>query len=307
MDNVPRNTEAEQLAHSGDLGLEKPERDFDNTTLPEAFEKHLTDTGGNVIVPDNAAAVAPEKEAPKKRGKLYAIGAAALAGIAGVSLAVGLNLPKGDHDGTAPTPDDKATNQPSEAPSPTPEIKVPTIEQLEIPSGLDPEAVGKLIIEDRLSGWSNASAENDLLQYSIDKNESWDTLIPELAEKNAEVYGPALFGPDYKNGQYINQKDVDNFKLVNETTLKWYVATQWSHDQKPDNKEGYRQWMTVNSVEQLNDGNPNDDTRTILVNYTDHSNSDKNEGPAPQREGGQWTFELKNVGNHEIITAMSVK
>lgn len=127
MDSPSRKSTEEKLQHSGDLGLEKPEVIFGSTKLPEAFKEHLTDTSGNVIVPDSIEALGSqeppvnantlkqtsEHEAPKKgfKKRILAIGAGVVAVAAGGALAIGLSLPKGDDSNTPPETDPNGSGQ----------------------------------------------------------------------------------------------------------------------------------------------------------------------------------------------------
>lgn len=116
MDTPSRKSiEEKQLQHSGDLGLEQPGTLYGSTPLPEAFNKHLTDTSGNVIVPEDPSSLSPvETEAPKKRHNrlVLGLGAGAAAIAAGTALVVGLMLPKGDTVGTVPEDETGSTSQP---------------------------------------------------------------------------------------------------------------------------------------------------------------------------------------------------
>lgn len=146
MDRPSKKSLEQEVPHSGDLGLEKPTKEFDKTTLEEAYTTHLTDTDGNVIIPNPEEVSLHETETDtkettpgKKRRNPWAIGGIATAtvgAVTGVALAIGLNLPKEDTSqaqDNVPEPDTKPTSQvtPEQtAPAPAPvETSEPSQEQ----------------------------------------------------------------------------------------------------------------------------------------------------------------------------------
>lgn len=296
---------AEQpIPHSGTLPeelREQPVRDFDKTSLPEAYEQ------GRIVTPDSPAPLIEHRETKKsKKGVVIGLGAGAagLALAAGAVFGVNALAPNPGSEPTATAAADPSETPAEADPSATAETDALTVERLEIPAGLDAETLGKTIVEDRFSEWVNAAAEDSLLDRAIDAGTGWDTLLPQIADENKEVFADALFESGWTTDAEVVH-DVDSLRDTNLSTLQWYVSTAWSGDEKPENEEGFREWMTVDGVTELsNDGT----TRTIEVASTYHDNSDKNSAPAPQTsEGGTWTITTTVVNGTEKITALTVQ
>lgn len=247
----------------------------------------------------------PTPEKKKRKGLMIGLSA----GAAGVALAAGGFL--GISAANQPPQSEPVPTSPAETPGADTETQNPapvetnelTVEQLEIPAGLDAETLGKTIVEERFSDWVNAGADDSLMDKAIDAGEGWDTLLPKIADENEQVFAAALFESGWETDAN-DTHDVNSFRDTNLSILQWYVATAWSGDEKPENIEGFRSWMTVDEVTEISsDGT----TRTIDVAYTDHDNSDKNSAPAPQREGGVWTITTTIENGHEKITDLTVR
>lgn len=295
----------QQIPHSGTLPeslREQPVRDFDNTSLPEAYEQ------GHLVTPESPAPLLDAHEAPAKKnrkGLLIGLGATG----AGIALAAGavfgvnaLNqAPKTEP--TAAAPADPSETPAEASPPASPEVQTFTAEQLEIPAGLDAETLGKTIVADRWSEWLNAGATNELRWAAHDVNESWDEFLPKMVDNNREVFADALYVPGWQSNENL-LKDITTTRNANLANLQWYVATAWSGDQKPQNKEGYRSWLTVELVQELEDHV--DETRTIEVTYSNANNSTMNDGPAPD-PGGIFTITTKVVDGKEKIAEVHLR
>lgn len=282
MDTPSRKSiEEQQLQHSGDLGLEQPQVHYDNTPLPQAFGKHLTDTAGNVIVPDNIASV-HEAEAPKKsRKKLFVgLGAGATAVAAGAALAFGLMLPKGDGSNTPPETDPSATSQPTQdpetSPTPAPETEPGTAPTtFEIPVSTTPEKLGETYT-DILSAWSMSGSETPSLQddmvLAIAKGEAtsyYDYYLP-FAEESSKTIADDVFIEGWENNSELT-KWVD----INTNNNAANIET-WSQTYNSGNSEDiepFKYWVTTDSTEVVAN---NSDGISIKSNITEHANIDKN-------------------------------
>ncbi len=204
-------------------------------------------------------------------------------------------------EGTAAAPANPSESPVEASPSASPEVQTFTVEQLEIPAGLDAETLGKTIVADRWSEWINAGATDSLADVKFEANESWDVLLPKIADQNEKAFTDALYVPGWQSDDNL-KADVDMLHSANLSTLRWYVTTAWS--EKSQNQEGFRSWLTVQSVQELEDHV--DETRTIEVKYSNNTNSDKNEGPAPDA-GGILTITTKEVDGKEKITEVHVR
>lgn len=240
----------------------------------------------------------------KKNNKLFLkIGA----GVAGLAIAtsaavIGVNNlnqpPKEEPVPTAPA--DPVETDPG-TPAPV-ETEVPVANELEIPAGLDAESLGIAIVEDRWSEWNNAGKELDLQTLRYEANESWDDFLPKIAEENKEAYIKALYVDDWENNPNL-VRDIENAYKANVSTLEWYVTTAWSGDEVPENKEGFKFWMTVESVKEVSS---TADTRTIEVTYLNHDNTDLNNAPKIEKEGGVWSITTQVVDGVEKIVDSEV-
>jgi hypothetical protein len=303
----------DHVPHTGNLpeGLqENPLNNFDKTSLRDAVDQGLIST------PHSTEGYAEPIAEKRKRSSLlktvgvFAAGlAVAGAGFAGYSTMN--NTPKPQPVATAPgEPLPEAT--PSIEPSqPTPvESEAPvsggellSVEALEIPTGLDAEELGTMIVADRFTKWGNAGAVDSLLQESMDRNLGWDTLIPEKVSENRKIFADALYVEGWEQNTQLRTY-VDGSSKANENTLKWYTSTQWNGEEKPENIEGYKVELTVDGVQEVES---DDTSRTIEVAYTNHTNSDLNRGPEPETQGGIYTITLEDVNGTEKIADISVK
>lgn len=183
MDKPSNKSLEQQLPQSVDLGIEKPKNEYDNTSLKEAFTTHLTDTDGNVIIPEPNAIPRHEidteetstdtEQGKSPRSRFWKIGGVVAAATATAALAIGLNLPKENTskvEENVPTPDPKPTSQetstaaspsPVKTASPSPEATTETK-----PNTIDKETLAKLEGYDKLDGDSfNALPKSEQEQY----------------------------------------------------------------------------------------------------------------------------------------------
>jgi len=306
----PTPQKTENIPHSGNLpeGMrETPVRIFPES-LDEAVNRGLT----HPVPPAETLLT------PKKSKLALKIGA----GVAGILVAAGAygfgamsnDAPKNEPVATAPA---EPTLEPSIAPSveatePTPSENFETImvngeklsvADLEIPSGLDAEELGTMIVADRFSSWLNAGAYEGLSKQLVSERLTWEVKLPQLAEENKATFAKALYVDGWETKTQLITS-ADSFKEANLGTLEWYTATQWSGDEKPENKEGFKNWKTIDGVQEVA---AEDGIRVIDVAYTNHTNSDLNRGPSPQVEGGVYTITLEEVDGTEKISDISVR
>lgn len=275
-----KSTEQQQLQHSGDLGLEKPVDYFDKTQLPQAFEQHLTDSAGNVIVPDSdsIASLAPETEAPKKNRKLMIAlggGAAAIAVAAGAIFSVSaLNQPeKSEPIATAPA-DPSETSEPTNNEIDTPSettfevIGLPSVEELQVKSNLSDQEIASgflnIISEQDMAG---ANKEMNDLQYEGDNQFLDQTQYSEkIAESASPIFAEALYG-DNQNNPEIQAAIAESIK-DNANVLEVHFSTYGSQ-----NTEQYKQELQLISLDSVVE---NDDG-TITYTATVQQNSNESE------------------------------
>jgi hypothetical protein len=294
--------DTQSVPHSGNLPeelREQPVKEFDNTTLSEAHEQ------GRLKTPESPASLVENKS--RRRGVIIGAGVAGLALAAGAVFGVNaLNqAPKSEPVATAPADPSEPTAEPAPVPVETasPETDNLTVENLEVPAGLDAQTLGTVLVEDRFTQWYNAGAVNELNDTKFEANKPWDVLLSEIVDKNKSVFADALYVDDWETNPVLAQ-DVEGASQGNLSVLQNYVDTQWSGDEKPENKEGYRVWSTVDNVTELqNDGT----SRTIEVSYENYSNSDLNEGPAPSRESGTYTITTTVVNGMEKISNITLR
>lgn len=301
---------AEQVPHSGTLPgelREAPVRDFDNTTLPEAYAQ------GRIVTPDTPALLVGHPTSTETASKKRRTGLWVGAGAAGVALAVGavLGLNKMNEAPEA-VPTAAAPADPSEA-APTPEATITpeavpvTVESLEIPAGLDAETLGKTLVGDRFSAWANAGASAELRMDRLEANQSWDAFLPTVVEQNKAVFAEALFVPGWQQDDKL-VSFVDGSGRANLSILSAYVGTAWNSDEVPANKEGYRQWEEVQSVTEVPDADPNDNTRTLDVTVVTKDNAKNNTVTSPLNGSATtYTVTVEQIDGKEKISKVSLR
>jgi hypothetical protein len=263
------------VPHSGNLPdalRERPVNDFDNTTLPEAFEQ------GRLPTPDSPAPLIDHHASPKRRRGLViglGVGAAGLAVAAGAVFGVNsLNAaPKSDPTAGAPAnPSDTAPSPSGEA-SPdaaTNREALPiTTEAYEISGDLSPEQAVTTFVNDRLSPWSMAGATEETVSGYVSAGGSSD-YIRAVAAKNADVIADALFMPGWKFDDKL--RDYVAFEQQNNAgALEMWVLTSGSA--LPQDREPYTRSVTVDDVAVKSaEGN----SAVLSVDVTEHDNADQN-------------------------------
>ena len=305
--NQPERATSEQIPHSGIHHDEHPVDEFDNTPLPEAVERGLVNP-----TPDSPAGLEPVDSTEKKSHKKLVIGGAAfLAGAALVAGSViGLKTVGDAPKNAAPAPDPKATSQTPEATqAPTVNAEVLTVKSLEIPAGETPEQLGIAFVQDRFSKWEMAGANDAGLAALAAANYSTDGYIIPEANKNAAIFGEALFIPGYQSDSrlagfvaYQAKSNAHSFEI-------------WSKTYKSSDAvdlEAYSRGISVESTKVVSqDAN----SLTIAVAATEHDNADKNRAGTDfassftsQVNGSKFliTLTLQQVNGTEKISAMTI-
>lgn len=188
----------------------------------------------------------------------------------------------------------------SVAPDPEPAFQGASPEDYIIPAGLDAQTLGTEIVEGALTDWANAGGNNTLRDRIRASDESREVVTAEVAAENRVVVVDTLFIPGWESIDSL-VSFASGGETSNEETIRWYAATAWTSEE-PKNVEGYRAWMEVEAVREVDDGDGAAATRTILVDYTNHANTDKNVGPEPQRAGGTIELHVTSDGTQERLT-----
>ena len=139
-----------------------------------------------------------------------------------------------------PDTDSSSTEQPEVA------YETYTVEELQIPAGLSDEEFGRLVVEDRLTKWVNAGANEGLLTRMEEEGLTWEELLPKIADENRDLFVEALIEPSWRrdgNTQATiwtsyTSESIERLREWNLSVLRSYVATQWSDS--PEDNEGYR-------------------------------------------------------------------
>lgn len=285
------------VPHSGKLPdalREHPVNDFDNTTLPEAFEQ------GHLATPDSPAPLVDHHLSPKsRRGLVLGLGA----GAAGLAVAAGavfgvnaLNAaPKPEPTAAAPAnPSDTAPSSNGEA-SPdaaaNPEALPVTTEAYEISGDLSPEQAVRTFVNDRLSPWSMAGATQETVDgYFASGGSSEYTKT--VAAKNAEIIADAVLVPGWRSDEKLSQY-VDFEQGSNAMILETWILTKESG--LPQDKEPYIHDIEVDSVRLISS---DEDSAEVDVTATERDNSDLNRGS--QLLEGRFTNGNKIAGRVSI-------
>ena len=229
------------------------------------------------------------------------------AGVAGASMLIALGTL--GLAGCAPVvganpPDRSSDSAPTASPSPESTGTEFTVESLEIKTGLDAETLGKTLIEDRFTDWLNAGADQETMNAWLDFNGTFEDFLPTIINPISKTFTQALFIPNYRDSPLDAdlQSSIDGSIRANSATVGWFISTL--HSDKPEDLEPYRQWTTVDAVEEL----PNDVTgnRTLRIDYTDHSNADRNTANPLTMTQGTYEVTFQSINGTEKIAAISV-
>ena len=166
--------------------------------------------------------------------------------------------------------------------------EVPSVESLIIPEGLSDEALGKLIIEDRLSIWIN-SGFNDATY------ENWQIHTNDDSEFVAAAVAP--YDAAYRGALYTDDIET-NFSVED---LHFVVVGNALNTNNPSNGkdlEPYSQKLLFNTAEGIEKTNTQ---RTIIFSFTTTGNSGSNRvgedfgESLPAQEGVSNTLEVTLV------------
>lgn len=179
----------------------------------------------------------------------------------------------------------------------TPETGL-TIEQVEIPAGLDAQTLGTMLL-DRYDDWSNAGTDDSLTEEV--RGIGWDALFAKVTEENKAIYANALFVEGWESNPTLSSA-VEAQTRTNYGTLQQFALTAWSDDEA--NKEGYENWLeAVAPIKEF----PIDSTsRTLEISYQNNSNSDMNLGPDASIDKGIITVTLTNADGTEKISDINI-
>jgi hypothetical protein len=232
-----------------------PERPATPPTPPETGDRG---TGGSE----------PEQPRNKNRKRVRAgvIGSIALGTAAAVLAGGAWLLPKGSSD---PPVTDPVPTEPAEQPGESPEQPVNngeyTVESLEVPANLSTEELAELMIENRITGWLNAGATNDLYRIAKESGDPWDVVVERVSAENRDIFADALFIDGWQDNPELKES-VENFRNENWSRLGLYASTAFKTD-GPE-IEGFRSWIEVNGVTETQDGT----SRILAINTTEYDN-----------------------------------
>lgn len=295
---------------------------FDPEQQTSIYPRHR-----HVIAPERTPGVSTPPPAPergtsreKKSKKGLVIGLTS--GIAGAALAAGAIMgisAANDVPRTEPTAEasgDLSQPNTSEEQPTSPEL---TVEQLEIPTGLEVEQVGQTIIE-RLDSWQNAGTNDPAVRQALrDARLTEGKTTGEFVTAKAEAYGAIFAAALYVDGWEARGDLVQNDQFnrdVNASTLELNLKTS-NPDENPDDLEPFqRNIHFVDARELSSEGVPGEDgyTRVIEIDFSESNNADRNragEAFAPETATfgtpqGRFTMTLVTVNGVEKIAASSV-
>lgn len=224
---------------------------------------------------------------------------AGLATVAAASAALALAACAPSNVDATPEPVETSTS------APAPEFEGASPEDFIIPAGLDAEAVAEAVVEGSLTNWGNAGANDSLRDRILASDDSFDTVIAAVAAENKKVATDNLLVPGWESIDSLVSL-ADGSEDINYENLQWFTSTAWSSDEKPENIEGFKTWRDVTVVQEIDDGDGDPNTRTIKLDYTNYTNSDKNLGPDPSRAGGTMVIDLVSDGKQERIADYEV-
>lgn len=197
---------------------------------------------------------------------------------------------------SAPSPEATETS--------SPEI-VTLVDFPELKAGLTTEELG-VAFNEVLNLAENAGSGEAIRDRRREANVNWETMIAQVVDENQEVFTSQYFIDGWEEVPAL-ANFASAMTQANTTALDWYTTTAWSGDEKPENVEGFRSWSEVTSTTETVDGDPNDAERTIVIETTSHTNSDKNLGPAPGSVGGIYTVKFTEVNGLEKVSGINVQ
>ena len=253
-----------------------------------------------------------EKDKPKKshRDKIIV----AVAGFSIISAAVGGGLyaansgakaPEGTSSSAPAVPITEPTTL--ESAGPIENSGEYSVSDLEIPTGLSSEELGKLIVEDRFSQWFNAGFEAETVETLFEKKIEIGQFATTESEKQAKVFADALFVPGWETT--VMNNFYTGAMTANGETLE--LALKTSLPRTDD--EHFRRFITTDNITEIS---ADENGRTISVDYTENTNSSKNRvgtgffGDKSYIDGATGTFVLNLVpsadGKTEKIESYTV-
>ena len=209
---------------------------------------------------------------PKKPNIIRRLAIAGISTLAGAAVVVGtvMAVESNNHNGPIkdqPVATGEATPGNSEKPSPSATPETDPTEQLiashEIKAGQAPEALSQNVLSE-LSAWEVAGSDTitqDLLaevkKTGDGSDEAVSAFLDKYTAKQAAIFGPALFGPDY-----ASNPDVKNIIAINKATLHNVFAS--NKDQDP-----YSRSLAFNSVVMSSD-------TSVSIAFTEKDNAGQN-------------------------------
>lgn len=161
--------------------------------------------------------------------------------------------------------------------SATPEQEL-TVEALEIPATLSPEAAVTILVEERLSTWAMVGASEATLDAYL-QSSSVHGFFDALSEANAPQIADALFIPGWKDDESL-ARYVDWSTEKNARSVEAWVLTSGSG--LPQDIEPYERSINLDSVTVVGE---QDGTTRVTVEATEHDNADRNSvGPGERIE-----------------------
>lgn len=262
----------------------------------------------DVQVPNDASSLVEKRNGLGKKAKVGIAGgvlALLAAGGVGFGLATNQAPEKEEPVATAPANPGETTEPSAETPW-SPEV---TVEQLEITSGLETEALGQELIS-RLDDWRNAGTDNQKVyqDWRAFNGETGDYVLS-ISGQYAPIYTESLFVDDWQTKEDLvrtQQYYVD----LNSHTLELNLIT--SNPENGDTEAFHRNITYDGAREISNDGT----TRVIEVDYTESNNADQNrvgEEFNTEEEGNfgtpqaTYVFTLTNIDGFDKISSVSIK
>jgi hypothetical protein len=258
---------------------------------------------------NRAPEAAPQPPSPNKKKSRKGIVIGVTGGVAGAAIAAGAIM--GINLGVEPPKSDPTTEAPAETNEPSPEetwSPEVTVADLEIPAGLETEAVGELIIQ-RYDEWRNAGTDNDRIESDWrDFSGSTGDFVDGIAAQYAPLYTEALYISDWKARPDLVH-DQDFGVRANASTLEMNLVT---NDPAYGDLEAFHRNISFDAAREISNAGT---SRVIEIDYTESNNADKNrvgEEFGTEYEGnfgrpmGTITMTLATVGGVEKIAAVTV-
>lgn len=219
-----------------------------------------------------------------------ALSAAALTGVSGCA-----TVPDSKPVAEAPVDSGVGALAPEETTEPAPELTLEEkIAAASIEKGLSPEEYSQAFV-DRYNEWIMAGTSEEFYEkmFNTDGADNMLQVCREIAEENARIYAPALFGPDAASYTQEVQDIIEVWTTNNTEFLNDWFWNEWEKRNVGRDDVPELEWVSVLDYSELSS---DVDGRKLVLEGHETANYDESMMPdrrnAP-RDGMSWKLTIK--------------